>query len=72
MPLIAEAGALPEQMRAISNLSEERFWPAVSELISRSLLEIKGTIHERRYGIHRLTETFLRTEIIGWTGLQAS
>jgi hypothetical protein len=72
MPLIAEAGALPAQMRAISNLSEERFWPAVSELISRSLLEIKGTIHERRYGIHRLTETFLRTEIIGWTELQAS
>lgn len=72
MPLIAEAGALPAHMRAISNLSEERFWPAVSELISRSLLEIKGTIHERRYGIHRLTETFLRTEIIGWTELQAS
>ncbi|MFN2189800.1 MAG: NB-ARC domain-containing protein [Candidatus Promineifilaceae bacterium] len=67
MPLIAESGALPEQMKAISQLPDERFWPAVSELISRSLLEIKGTIHERRYGIHRLTETFLRTEIIGWS-----
>jgi hypothetical protein len=67
MPLVAEAGALPEQMRAISDLLDKDFWPAVSELISRSLLEIKGTIHERRYGIHRLTETFLRTEIIGWS-----
>jgi hypothetical protein len=72
MPLVAESGALPEQMRAISKLPEERFWPAVSELISRSLVEIKGTIHERRYGIHRLTETFLRTEIIGWTEQQTS
>jgi hypothetical protein len=72
MPLVAESGALPEQMRAISKLPEERFWPAVSELISRSLVEIKGTIHERRYGIHRLTETFLRTEIIGWTKQQTS
>jgi len=71
MPLVAESGALPEQMRAISKLSDGDFWPAVSELISRSLLEIKGTIHERRYGIHRLTETFLRTEIIGWTEQQA-
>jgi hypothetical protein len=67
MPLVAEQGALPEQMRAISDLADEDFWPAVSVLISRSLLEIKGTIHERRYGIHRLTETFLRTEIIGWS-----
>lgn len=67
MPLVAEAGALPEQMRAISDLPDKDFWPAVSVLISRSLLEIKGTIHERRYGIHRLTETFLRTEIIGWS-----
>jgi hypothetical protein len=67
MPLIASSGALPQQIRAISELSESAFWPAVSELISRSLLEITGTIHERRYGIHRLTETFLRTEIIGWS-----
>ena len=67
MPLIASSGALPQQIRAISELSENAFWPAVSELISRSLLEITGTIHERRYSIHRLTETFLRTEIIGWS-----
>jgi hypothetical protein len=67
MPLVAESGALPEQMLAISELPDKEFWPAVSVLISRSLLEIKGTIHERRYGIHRLTETFLRTEIIGWS-----
>jgi hypothetical protein len=66
MPLVSETGALPEQMLAISGLAEASFWPAVTELVSRSLLEVRGTVQQRRYGIHRLTETFLRTEIINW------
>ncbi len=66
MPLVAETGALPEQMMAMSMLNEDQFWPAVTELFSRSLLEVRGDVRERRYTIHRLTETFLRTEIIDW------
>ena len=66
MPLAAETGALPEQMMAMSTLDEEKFWPAVTELFSRSLLEVRGDVRERRYTVHRLTETFLRTEIIDW------
>ena len=66
MPLVSEVGAPPEQMKAISELQEDQFWLAVTELVSLSLLEVRGTVHERRYGIHRLTETFLRTEIIHW------
>jgi hypothetical protein len=66
MPLVSEAGALPEQLLAISGLGEAAMWPAVTELVSRSLLEVRGTVQERRYGIHRLTETFLRAEIIDW------
>jgi len=66
MPLVSETGALPEQLLAISGLSDASLWPAVTELVSRSLLEVRGTVQERRYGIHRLTETFLRTEIINW------
>ncbi|MFN2137830.1 MAG: NB-ARC domain-containing protein [Candidatus Promineifilaceae bacterium] len=67
MPLVAETGALPEQLMAISGLPENRFWPAVHELFARSLLEVRGSVRERRYSIHQLTETFLHTEIIGWT-----
>lgn len=66
MPLVAESGALPDQMQAISSLDEAGFWLAVAELSARSLLEVRGTYQERRYGIHRLTETFLQTEIIHW------
>ena len=64
MPLVAATGVLPEQMRAMSGLDEDAFWTAVHELTARSLLQVQGTIQERRYGIHRLTETFLHTEII--------
>ena len=66
MPLVAEVGAEPEQMQAISGLSQAEFWPAVHELFSRSLLEVRGGVHDRRYSVHQLTETFLRTEIINW------
>jgi hypothetical protein len=69
MPLIAESGGQPEQLQAISRLSNQELWPAISELASRSLLEVRGTVWERRYGIHRLTQTFLCTEIIEWPDL---
>ncbi len=67
MPLVAESGALPDQMKEISSLVDNAFWPAVTELITRSLLEVRGSIHDRRYGIHHLTDSFLRTDIIHWT-----
>lgn len=66
MPLAAGVGVKPEQMQAMSGLAEHELWPAITELVNRSLLEVRGTTWERRYGIHRLTESFLRTEIIHW------
>jgi hypothetical protein len=68
MPLVAEVGGTPEHLRAASRLSDDAFWPAAHELIGRSLLEVRGTLHAKRYGIHRLTATFLHTDIIGWAG----
>lgn len=66
MPMAAGVGIKPEQMEAMSGLSSQQLWPAISELVNRSLLEVRGTTWERRYGVHRLTESFLRTEIIHW------
>jgi len=65
MPLVADMGGSSTQLQAITNLQEE-FWTAVSELRHRSLIEVRGTLQERRYGIHRLTQTFLATEINDW------
>lgn len=66
MPLIGQEGGTLEQLRAISGLDGDAIWTAITQLVSRSLLETRGTVWERRYGIHRLTETFLNTDINFW------
>ncbi|MBK8902378.1 MAG: hypothetical protein IPM53_14415 [Anaerolineaceae bacterium] len=63
MPLTKEPADV-DYLLAISGLSENAIWPAIEELRQRSLLEVEGDLHEKRYGIHHLTDTFLRTEII--------
>jgi hypothetical protein len=66
MPLVAESGGEPDYLKALSQLDDDSFWSALQQLRSRSLLEVRGTLAEKRYGIHRLTETFVRTEIVHW------
>jgi hypothetical protein len=63
---VGSAGALPDYLQALSDLALRDFWDAVQQLTERSLLLVRGTVWERRYSIHRLTESFLRTEIIKW------
>lgn len=66
MPLVAGTGGGSEQLQHISGLTEDVFWVALEELTARALVEPRGTLTQRRYGIHRLTDTFLRIEIIHW------
>ncbi|MBE2198374.1 MAG: hypothetical protein IAE79_07160 [Anaerolinea sp.] len=66
MPLAADSGATPEQLQAISSLEPAQLLPTIQELIRRSLLEVRGTLNERRYAIHSLTRTFLLHEISHW------
>ncbi|NIP25291.1 MAG: hypothetical protein GWN55_14600 [Phycisphaerae bacterium] len=39
---------------------------ALDELVALSLVEVGGELERRRYRIHRLTETFLLTEVTKW------
>ncbi len=64
MPLAAESGENTAYLQQLSGLSDAAFWPALQELRHRSLLEVRGTLQEKQYGIHRLTETFVQTEIV--------
>lgn len=66
MPMADSAGMLPAQMAAVSKLDDGQLHRAIHELVQRSLLEVRGTTFEPRYGIHRLTDSFLRTDIIHW------
>ena len=59
----ATSGAAAAQMQQSSGLADDIFWKAVDELIVRSMLEVRGSASDRRYAIHRLTESFIETEI---------
>lgn len=66
MPLIAETGGTLTQLKAISGLADHELWPAINELVNRSLIELRGTTWNQSYGIHRLTGSFLQTNINRW------
>ena len=66
MPLISPEGGVLEQLAEVSGLNDTDLKLAIKELFNRSLLERRGTLNKRRYGIHNLTKTFLLTEIVNW------
>ncbi|MBN1993748.1 MAG: hypothetical protein JW953_13685, partial [Anaerolineae bacterium] len=67
MPL-AQEGTLP-QLLVLSRLEPADLHQALQQLITLSLVQVKGGLEKRRYSIHRLTETFLLTEAITWQSL---
>lgn len=61
-----------EFVHLMSGLSDQ-FYPALQELHQFSLLEISGDVHIPRYRLHRLTVTFLQTDILRvWGGDDAA
>ncbi|MCA9967063.1 MAG: hypothetical protein KC423_22595 [Anaerolineales bacterium] len=71
MPLIAQSGATPDYLRRMTQLDEDALWAAIQELLTRSLIESRGSLRERRYGIHQLTDSFVQRNIIGRGGTVA-
>jgi hypothetical protein len=66
MPLVAESGGGLEQISMLSKLDNEQLTTALKQLVILSLINVGGTVEARRYSIHRLTETFLRNEVLKW------
>ncbi len=66
MPLLAEKEGTTIWIKELSGLADEQFWFALQELRNHSLIEVRGSIREKRYGISRLTRSFLLTEIVNW------
>jgi hypothetical protein len=64
MPL-AQNGTL-DQLMSLTQLEEGELNPALQQLARLSLVQVGGDVRERRYMIHRLTETFLLNEAIKW------
>lgn len=66
MPLAAQPGTTLEHLAAVTGVDDENLYPALDLLIRLSLVNVGGTLDERRYHIHRLTETFLHKQVIKW------
>jgi hypothetical protein len=64
MPLVQD-GTL-DQLLVLSQLELNELSQALQQLASLSLVQVGGDLEERRYTIHRLTETFLLNEAIKW------
>jgi hypothetical protein len=64
MPLVGEAGGTLKHLNAISRLPDNLLLRSIQELANRCLIEKRGSIDSTRYGIHKLTDAFLRSEII--------
>jgi hypothetical protein len=65
MPL-AQDGDLAH-LQAVTRLDRGQLHDALDQLITLSLVEVGGDdLLDRRYRIHRLTETFLLTEVTSW------
>jgi hypothetical protein len=64
MPL-ANDGPLA-QLETVTQLDPAALSQALQQLVALSLVQVKGTLAERRYTLHRLTETFLLNEAIKW------
>ncbi len=72
MPLFAQTGAELTAIRRVSDLAEDELVAALTYLAKLSLVNLSGDLHARRYGIHRLTESFLLKEVIKWQGTQGA
>ncbi len=57
----ADRGSPFEQVRAITGLDEKAVWNAIDHLLAHSLLEVRGDLAQKRFGVHRLTAQFLQT-----------
>ena len=66
MPLVAESGGNYKHLAAISDLPDPDLENVIQELLDRSLIELQGSAQEPRYGLHVLTESFLRSDVLNW------
>ncbi len=69
MPLVTEAGgdiAYLTAMAAGGGLAAEDVGNALERLVAQNLVDSRGGLHERRYTIHALTNTFLQEQVLKW------
>jgi len=66
MPLFAQSGVEMDAIARVSDLDHGALVASLENLNRLSLVNINSSLHSRRFSIHRLTESFLRKEVIRW------
>jgi hypothetical protein len=64
MPMVGAEGAQIDQLQALTGLAAQAVRESVKKLVTRSLVELRGLPKDPRYGIHQLTQTFLRGHLV--------
>ncbi len=67
MPLVASPGATFDHLAGTTKLAYNDLERALDLLIRLSLVDVGGPFEERRYQIHRLTESFLHKQVAKWS-----
>lgn len=66
MPLVTTPGTTIDHLAGVTSLGHDALYDALDMLIRLSLVDVGGPLNERRYAIHRLTETFLHKQVTKW------
>ncbi|MEM7533916.1 MAG: NB-ARC domain-containing protein [Chloroflexota bacterium] len=65
MPVFPSQGGTWDELLVVSGLERTQLGPVLKELVARSLLNTGGW-PDKIYSIHRLTHTFLMTDVLKW------
>ncbi|MDW8319439.1 MAG: NB-ARC domain-containing protein [Anaerolineae bacterium] len=66
MPLFGQTGADLRSIARACDVQGPRLEAALERLTRLSLVNVNGDLQARRYSIHRLTETWLLQDVVGW------
>lgn len=66
MPLFGQTGVDLASIERACDVQGSPLVAVLEHLTQLSLVNVTGDLYTRRYGIHRLTETWLLQEVIGW------
>lgn len=64
--LTSSRGGTVDYLQTVAELPSDSISHALEELIAFSLVDVGGDLDNRSYSIHRLTETFLLSELTQW------
>jgi nucleoside-triphosphatase THEP1 len=56
-------GGAHADVEAVSQLEASRFWPAIDQLVTMSLVDKTGALSQERYALHPLTHYFILADI---------